>query len=430
MPGHGHVPSPRSRVGCDDARGAVFVEKLVVIIPVLLVFFLGWELAEVGAASLIVQRASAAAGRAAMVVLPDDPGYYGDEPTHSYAGARRADIELAAGMTLSAIPQLSDDFEVDVSPPPRGFGTIDVTVRGSYTCPAVGLICGLRDTLTLSSTTQHAYHGASYEYSVPSDVGSSAQGLSLGAAGGRSVGVSAQALSAKSPDTASAGGCFECTPDGRFADNPVLAAALREPPNGRKVTGSNALAERVKQIRCKPGNNTGRNYAALSWECRDPNQQNKVVATGIEDGVSTSGDDGGLHGEFEAIKAYSERLKADNLGKYECKIIELYTEREPCSDRCRSPLFDVLKKQGEFTLKRVTYSFDYNVSSAVDPAVIQSLLGDAGECTLANEEAKRRPDKSPQIILKQRLDAELEKLGEALKTKATADAKAQCSSPS
>src|SRR6188768_1377485 len=89
-----------------NERGAVFVEKLIVYLPLLLTFFLGWELAELGAASIMVQRACAAAGRAAMVVLPDDPVFYDGEPVHSYSGMRRDDIELAAGMILSANPKL------------------------------------------------------------------------------------------------------------------------------------------------------------------------------------------------------------------------------------------------------------------------------------------------------------------------------------
>src|SRR5688572_19743546 len=78
-----------------DVRGAVFVEKLIVYLPLLASFFLAWELAEVSAANLVVQRDSAAAGRAAMVVLPDDPLFYDGEPVHSFGGARREDVELA-----------------------------------------------------------------------------------------------------------------------------------------------------------------------------------------------------------------------------------------------------------------------------------------------------------------------------------------------
>src|SRR5689334_4049081 len=96
----------------DDLRGAVFVEKLIVYLPLLLCFFLAWELAEIGAASIVVQRASAAAGRAAVVVLADDPVFYDGEAVGSYSGKRQDDIELAAGMILSSNPKLTSDFTV------------------------------------------------------------------------------------------------------------------------------------------------------------------------------------------------------------------------------------------------------------------------------------------------------------------------------
>jgi hypothetical protein len=149
-----------------DARGAVFVEKLIVYLPLLMTFFGAWELAELGAAKLVVQRACAAAGRAAMVVLPDDPVFYDDEPVGSYDGQRRADIELAAGMILSAVPRLREDFEVDVTDAPGDTtGTIDVSLTAPYDCGLVSLVCGDDDSIQLTAASTHQYHGAKYAYS-------------------------------------------------------------------------------------------------------------------------------------------------------------------------------------------------------------------------------------------------------------------------
>ncbi len=150
-----------------DARGAVFVEKLIAYLPLLLAFVMVWELAELGAANLVVQRASAAAGRAAVVVLPDDPLFYEGEALHSFSGARRAEIELAAGMILSAIPRLTSDFVVEVSDPPKGAGSVDVTVSAPYRRGAVAVLCGSDQSLQLTATTSHAYHGAAYAYAAP-----------------------------------------------------------------------------------------------------------------------------------------------------------------------------------------------------------------------------------------------------------------------
>jgi hypothetical protein len=171
-------PSSSTRRHLGDARGAVFVEKLIVYLPLMMTFFGAWELAELGAAKLVVQRACAAAGRAAMVVLPDDPVFYDDEPVGSYDGQRRADIELAAGMILSAVPRLREDFVVDVSGAPSDTtGTIDVTVTAPYDCGLVSLVCGDDDSIELTAASTHQYHGAKYAYSS----------VSIGAGGGALV---------------------------------------------------------------------------------------------------------------------------------------------------------------------------------------------------------------------------------------------------
>jgi hypothetical protein len=153
-------------------RGAVFVEKLIVYLPLLLAFFAAWELAELGAAHVVTQRACAAAGRAAMVVLGDDPSFYGDEPVGSFDGERRADIELAAGMILSSIPRMSDDFAVELGDSPQNLGDVfEVSVVTSYDCGPVSLVCGEDSSVELTATSQHTYHGARYPYSTPALAG-------------------------------------------------------------------------------------------------------------------------------------------------------------------------------------------------------------------------------------------------------------------
>jgi hypothetical protein len=162
---------------CAATSGAVFVEKLIAYLPLLLTFFATWELAELCAASLVVERASAAAGRAAVVVLPDDPAFYGGEDVDQYAGARRQDIELAATLVLSALPRLDADVQVDVSDPPVGVGPIDVTVTAQYSCGLVSLICGGDGAIELTSTTTHTHHGAHYPYSSPASIAGSEAAL-------------------------------------------------------------------------------------------------------------------------------------------------------------------------------------------------------------------------------------------------------------
>jgi hypothetical protein len=74
-----------ARLAQDD-RGAVYVEFLMVFMPIFLLFLAAVELGMVYAARLVVQHAANRAARAAVVVLDDDPARYG--------GERRGRVEL------------------------------------------------------------------------------------------------------------------------------------------------------------------------------------------------------------------------------------------------------------------------------------------------------------------------------------------------
>jgi Flp pilus assembly protein TadG len=63
-----------------DARGAVYVEFLLVFLPVFLLFLAILELGFIYAGRLVVQHASTRAARAAVVVIDDDPAFYGGAP--------------------------------------------------------------------------------------------------------------------------------------------------------------------------------------------------------------------------------------------------------------------------------------------------------------------------------------------------------------
>lgn len=94
-----------------DQRGVVYLETLIAFVPVFF-FFLGTlQIADAGAAHLIVKHAATVAARAAVVVLPDDGVYYNDKDNaqlHQFAGLRRDDIESAADRILGANARLDD----------------------------------------------------------------------------------------------------------------------------------------------------------------------------------------------------------------------------------------------------------------------------------------------------------------------------------
>jgi hypothetical protein len=149
-----------------DTRGAVAVEYLVAFLPVMLCFASVWQIADLYAAHLIVQRAASAAGRAATVVLPDDPYYYDEVEVDSDSGARRAQIELAADLVLRASPRILDNPTVGISGA-SGEGPLTATIRATYRCfPGWGIaVCGADGRKTVRGRAEYPYHGASYQYS-------------------------------------------------------------------------------------------------------------------------------------------------------------------------------------------------------------------------------------------------------------------------
>jgi hypothetical protein len=83
-------------------RGAVMVEFLIAFMPLFIAFECMLQLAGLQVARLVTHHAAVCAARAAAVVLSDDPRRYGGIPVGSFSGRRRADIERAAEMVLTA----------------------------------------------------------------------------------------------------------------------------------------------------------------------------------------------------------------------------------------------------------------------------------------------------------------------------------------
>lgn len=161
-------------------RGAVMVEFLIAYLPVLTAFLMFWQLGEVLVAQMIVERASSAAGRAAIVVLPDDPAFYEAQDKGRYDGARKREIRLAAGMILAASPHLSENFTVDVADIPAGddtVGELEVKVEAEFRCKRLTWVCGADGLTVLGSSSRHTYHGAAYQYE-PTDLTNLGQGSS------------------------------------------------------------------------------------------------------------------------------------------------------------------------------------------------------------------------------------------------------------
>lgn len=77
------TPRPRSSRRARARRrreGAVYAEFLIAFPPVLMFFLCLIQLSMIFVAKLSVQHAAGRAARAAVVVIPDDPAHYDDEP--------------------------------------------------------------------------------------------------------------------------------------------------------------------------------------------------------------------------------------------------------------------------------------------------------------------------------------------------------------
>jgi Flp pilus assembly protein TadG len=351
-----------------DESGAVFVEKLIVYLPLLLTFFGAWELAELGAAHIVVQRASAAAGRAAIVVLADDPAFYDGEEVGNFDGQRQADIELAAGMILSAVPRFEADFSVDVSDPPEGVGPIEVTVTARYDCGLASLVCGSDDSLELTSTTKHTYQGARYAYSSPVVDGGGAALTGQFHSGER------DAEAEEVPDAFR--GAFRASVS-RCEPGAAIERYTNPSAVGRK-TGSygGGLSKEALRYRCQRSYTGNSNVAIIYYRCEGVN---KTCTIPGQSGNFAS------HGERDAMAKFNE-LKAQYPNR-RCSIEHVYTEREPCADqqRCAGWL------SGQGLGDRTYYTFDYNPAE-VDPRTdgfyrrgreqCADLRADAANCRL------------------------------------------------
>lgn len=95
-----------------DTRGAAYVEFLIAFIPVFLLFLGMLQAALLYGANLVVSHAATSAARSAVVVLPDDPRRYGDEPVNV------VDYSGVGGSTGDAISGFFDGFGLGGGAPP------------------------------------------------------------------------------------------------------------------------------------------------------------------------------------------------------------------------------------------------------------------------------------------------------------------------
>jgi Flp pilus assembly protein TadG len=125
-----------------DQRGAVYVEFLIVFLPLFVMFMSLVQLAFVEIANLVTKHAAVGAVRAAIVVLPDNPQYYKKGDINHAEGERLEAIQAAAKARLLAV-SVNPQVEVTFPSSPEGTDnrtsfnkgdTVRVQLKFDYPC--------------------------------------------------------------------------------------------------------------------------------------------------------------------------------------------------------------------------------------------------------------------------------------------------------
>jgi hypothetical protein len=151
-----------------DRDGAIYVEFLLAFLPVLFFFLSLLQLIFVQTANLITKHAATKAVRAAVVVLPDDPAYYGGTPVGSFSGQRKTDIERAAQVSLSTTGVAeAAAAEITVDGAYSRNAVLTAKIEYNYRCKVPWgrfAVCGLSNFKKLSAEASLTNQGADYVY--------------------------------------------------------------------------------------------------------------------------------------------------------------------------------------------------------------------------------------------------------------------------
>lgn len=146
-----------------DKRGAVYVEFLAAVMPLIVTFLCIAQLADLYAAKLVAQHAAYRTARAGAVVFPDNPAYY-------QAVSKADEVRRAGEMVLASKGTIIDSEILLPNGEQYTRGQlVEVEVRATTRCVfaiANRLVCGLVDpTRVLEARASMPAHAANYEYS-------------------------------------------------------------------------------------------------------------------------------------------------------------------------------------------------------------------------------------------------------------------------
>jgi hypothetical protein len=148
--------------------GAVYVEFLIAFLPVFFFFLSLVQLIFVQTANLVTKHAAAKAVRAAVVVLADDPQYYGGVPVGQLAGQRKSDIEHAAQIPLATMGLLeAATAQITVDGGYSRNAMLTAKIEYQYHCKVPWgrfVICGLSNFKKINAEASMTAQGADYAY--------------------------------------------------------------------------------------------------------------------------------------------------------------------------------------------------------------------------------------------------------------------------
>lgn len=145
-----------------DQRGAVLAEFVVVLFPLLMVFFTMIQLSAFASAKLMTKHAAVIAARAAAVYSNQHdnlPEGQGDGNGQALAAAQAA-IGTWSGKHLT----ITGANVVDASSRTDPYGLVTVTVSANYQCtvPLARFVCGLSGSKAITETKSMPHQGARY----------------------------------------------------------------------------------------------------------------------------------------------------------------------------------------------------------------------------------------------------------------------------
>lgn len=117
-----------------STKGALYVEFLIVFMPMFCFFLCLVQFMYLEIASILVKHAAVMATRAAIVVLPDNPDDEGGAPVGSNSGGRKEAIQKAAESCLRTLDSAPGAVQIQMQSSYERDELVEVNLTYDYKC--------------------------------------------------------------------------------------------------------------------------------------------------------------------------------------------------------------------------------------------------------------------------------------------------------